>query len=45
MWGALMFGEPFGVQIALGLAVGLTAVVIVHRGAGNPERTRAALAD
>lgn len=31
-WGAVMFGEPFGVQTVLGLAVGLAAVVIVHRG-------------
>lgn len=30
--GALMFGEPFGAQTALGPAIGLTAVVIVHRG-------------
>lgn len=35
VWGALMFGEPFGVQTALGLAVCLTAVVIVHRGGGR----------
>lgn len=32
VWGALMFGEPFGAQTALGLAIGLTAVVVVHRG-------------
>lgn len=32
VWGALMFGEPFGLQTALGLAVGLAAVVIVSRG-------------
>lgn len=32
VWGAVMFGEPFGVQTVLGLAVGLAAVVIVHRG-------------
>ncbi|MFI6007645.1 DMT family transporter [Streptomyces sp. NPDC051243] len=32
VWGALMFGEPFGPNTALGLAVGLAAVVIVHRG-------------
>src|SRR5690606_24659785 len=31
-WGAVMFGEPFGVQTVLGLAVGLAAAVIVHRG-------------
>ncbi|MER6151851.1 DMT family transporter [Streptomyces hirsutus] len=32
VWGALMFGEPFGPQTALGLAIGLAAVVIVYRG-------------
>ncbi|MFH8407032.1 DMT family transporter [Streptomyces sp. NPDC018019] len=32
IWGALMFGEPFGPQTAIGLAIGLTAVVIVYRG-------------
>lgn len=32
VWGALMFGEPFGPQTALGLTVGLAAVAIVHRG-------------
>jgi drug/metabolite transporter (DMT)-like permease len=37
VWGALMFGEPFGVQTALGLAVCLAAVVIVHRGGGRGE--------
>ncbi|MFF9205439.1 DMT family transporter [Streptomyces sp. NPDC014986] len=36
VWGALMFGEPFGPQTALGLAVGLTAVVIVRRGDTSP---------
>ena len=40
VWGALMFGEPFGVQTALGLALGLAAVVIVHRGE-PPVRARA----
>ncbi|MFI8167270.1 DMT family transporter [Streptomyces sp. NPDC085931] len=35
VWGALMFGEPFGVQTALGLAVCLAAVVLVHRGGGR----------
>ncbi|MFC7825533.1 DMT family transporter [Streptomyces sp. NPDC057375] len=39
VWGALMFGEPFGVQTALGLAVGLVAVVVVRRGNGA-DRTR-----
>ncbi|MEU8914635.1 DMT family transporter [Streptomyces nigrescens] len=33
LWGAAMFGEPFGPQTAAGLAVGLAAVVLVHRGA------------
>src|ERR1041384_7850922 len=32
VWGALMFGEPFGVQTAVGLGAGLAAVVVVHRG-------------
>ncbi|MEU6390929.1 DMT family transporter [Streptomyces sp. NPDC046939] len=32
VWGALMFGEPFGVRTAAGLALGLTAVVVVQRG-------------
>ncbi|MFH8573550.1 DMT family transporter [Streptomyces sp. NPDC017993] len=36
LWGAMMFGEPFGPQTAIGLAVGLAAVVIVHR--GDPPR-------
>ncbi|MGW5602994.1 DMT family transporter [Streptomyces rochei] len=31
VWGALMFGEHFGVQTAIGLAVGLAAVVVVRR--------------
>ncbi|MET9828325.1 DMT family transporter [Streptomyces sp. NPDC006385] len=39
VWGALMFGEPFGPQTALGLLVGLVAVVVVHR-EGGPSRTR-----
>ncbi|MFF8659049.1 DMT family transporter [Streptomyces huasconensis] len=38
LWGAMMFGEPFGPQTVLGLAVGLAAVVVVRRG----ERPRAA---
>lgn len=41
VWGALMFGEPFGVQTALGLGVGLAAVVVVRRG-GGANRTRPA---
>ncbi|MEV5515181.1 DMT family transporter [Streptomyces flaveolus] len=36
VWGALMFGEPFGAQTALGLAVGLAAVVVVRRGGAAP---------
>jgi drug/metabolite transporter (DMT)-like permease len=41
VWGAMVFGEPFGVQTALGLAVCLAAVVVVHRGgAGRTGRTR-----
>ncbi|PSM40627.1 EamA family transporter [Streptomyces dioscori] len=32
VWGALMFGEPFGAQTAAGLALGLLAVAVVHRG-------------
>ncbi|WP_406439449.1 DMT family transporter [Streptomyces sp. NBC_01613] len=35
-WGALMFGEPLGLQALLGLAVTLGAVVIVHRGNTSP---------
>ncbi|MCF1600315.1 DMT family transporter [Streptomyces muensis] len=38
VWGALMFGEPFGAQTALGLAVGLAAVVIVQREGGTSRR-------
>lgn len=44
--GALLFGEPFGPRTVLGLALGLVAVVVVHRGAaprgdgraGDPAR-------
>lgn len=36
VWGALMFGEPFGLQTALGIAIGLAAVFIVHRGRTPP---------
>ncbi|MFC8200150.1 DMT family transporter [Streptomyces sp. NPDC057298] len=32
VWGALMFGEPFGTQTGAGLALGLLAVAVVHRG-------------
>ncbi|MEG8277851.1 DMT family transporter [Streptomyces sp. AHA2] len=42
VWGALMFGEPFGVRTALGLAVCLLAVVIVGRGEGGRDRSAAA---
>ncbi|GAA4332008.1 DMT family transporter [Streptomyces venetus] len=35
VWGALAFGEPFGVRTALGLALCLAAVVIVHRPGGR----------
>lgn len=38
VWGAIAFGEPFGVQTALGLAVCLAAVVVVHRGEGRKDR-------
>ncbi|OUC85444.1 EamA family transporter [Streptomyces swartbergensis] len=38
VWGAMVFGEPFGVQTALGLAVCLVAVVVVHRGGGRKDR-------
>ncbi|MGW7663452.1 DMT family transporter [Streptomyces sp. NPDC054756] len=38
VWGALMFGEPFGAQTALGLAVALAAVLVVRRGAGSGDR-------
>ncbi|MFF5522202.1 DMT family transporter [Streptomyces coeruleorubidus] len=37
VWGALAFGEPFGVQTALGLAVCLVAVAVVHRGGGRKD--------
>ncbi|PAN02666.1 EamA family transporter [Streptomyces sp. Alain-F2R5] len=41
VWGALMFGEHFGVQTAVGLVVGLAAVVVVRRGR-NPVAPLAA---
>ncbi len=41
VWGALMFGEHFGVQTVLGLVVGLAAVVVVRRGR-NPVAPLAA---
>ncbi|MET9392538.1 DMT family transporter [Streptomyces sp. NPDC006624] len=37
VWGALMFGEPFGFRTAAGLAVCLAAVVVVHRGGGRGD--------
>ncbi|MFF5479447.1 DMT family transporter [Streptomyces sp. NPDC012935] len=40
VWGAFMFGEHFSAQTAIGLAVGLAAVVIVYRGGGT-SRARA----
>ncbi|MEU2308529.1 DMT family transporter [Streptomyces misionensis] len=36
LWGALAFGEPFGLQTALGLAAGLAAVAVVSLGTGAP---------
>ncbi|MGW0845504.1 DMT family transporter [Streptomyces sp. NPDC002787] len=41
VWGALMFGEPFGPHTALGLAVGLAAVIVVHRGGTTTTRGHA----
>ncbi|MER7395368.1 DMT family transporter [Streptomyces sp. NPDC000151] len=38
VWGAVMFGETFGLQTLLGLAIGLAAVVIVRRGGTSPTR-------
>ncbi|MGW4953128.1 DMT family transporter [Streptomyces parvulus] len=45
VWGALMFGEHFGPQTAVGLAVGVLAVIVVRRGAKParapvPDRSR-----
>lgn len=45
VWGALMFGEPFGAQTALGLAVCLAAVVIVDRGGRRDTTLTAARAE
>lgn len=42
VWGALMFGEPFGPQTAFGLAVGVAAVVVVRRGARTDVTSREA---
>lgn len=41
VWGALMFGEPFGWHTACGLAVGLAAVVVVRRGGTSHDERRA----
>lgn len=40
VWGALMFGEPFGVPTVVGLALGLLAVAVVHRGDQQGPGTR-----
>ncbi|WP_306323164.1 MULTISPECIES: DMT family transporter [unclassified Streptomyces] len=40
VWGALMFGEPFGVRTALGLVLGLAAVVVVRLGGTRAYRLR-----
>ncbi|WP_409235291.1 DMT family transporter [Streptomyces sp. PA5.6] len=44
LWGALMFGEPFGPQTVAGLAVGLAAVVVVRRGGRGAGRSGGAAA-
>lgn len=36
IWGAVMFGEPFGPQTAVGLAVALLAVAVVRGGGDGP---------
>jgi drug/metabolite transporter (DMT)-like permease len=38
VWGALMFGEPFGARTAAGLALSLAAVVIVYREGTSARR-------
>ncbi|MGW6458351.1 DMT family transporter [Streptomyces sp. NPDC055078] len=40
VWGALMFGEPLGVQTAVGLALGLAAVAIVYGGGARGGAVR-----
>ncbi|MHB9756286.1 DMT family transporter [Streptomyces sp. BYX5S] len=40
VWGALMFGEPFGVRTAIGLVLGLAAVVVVRLGGTRAYRLR-----
>ncbi|MFE7778375.1 DMT family transporter [Streptomyces sp. NPDC057445] len=43
LWGALMLDEPFGVRTAIGLALGLAAVAVVHRaGPTGTERDASA---
>ncbi|MCP2165659.1 DMT family transporter [Goodfellowiella coeruleoviolacea] len=41
VWGAAVFDEPFGPRTAVGLAVSLAAVVVVHRGEPTPARAGA----
>ncbi|HCA88698.1 MAG TPA: EamA family transporter [Streptomyces sp.] len=41
VWGALMFGEPFGPRTAVGLLVGLAAVVVVRRSRARGSRAQA----
>ncbi|MBY8872315.1 DMT family transporter [Micromonospora sp. PLK6-60] len=41
VWGAAMFDEPFTGQTAVGLAIALAAVAVVHR-AGRPDSAPAA---
>ncbi|MFD8519266.1 DMT family transporter [Streptomyces capillispiralis] len=45
VWGAMMFGEPFGLRTFLGLGIGLAAVVIVHGGDTSTTGHRAGDAD
>lgn len=42
VWGALMFGEPFGPRTAIGLAVALAAVAVVGGGGRAVASRRAA---
>ncbi|MFI6935786.1 DMT family transporter [Streptomyces sp. NPDC050287] len=39
VWGALMFGEPFTAQTAVGLAVALSAVAVVHAAGGRSAKS------
>ncbi|WP_078941153.1 DMT family transporter [Streptomyces cellulosae] len=39
VWGALMFGEPFTAQTAVGLAIAVSAVAVVHAADGSPARS------